>query len=201
MSKKIRVGRVDFGEIFASVVLEPVPVNSSQAHFLGDIYQADEDHDGKLISRIRQRLPKGKSNLRVCIARPFQREMTSGHAHNLVQDYGLRHAPHHVVRTALQVASPDQVDQLFYMADQAMRDHGLRQRALALSVVSMGSSVAGKTTELIPVHEVIRSSGQASRVHLRRWNPDMPMFPAEWGAYVYDSELEATVAQPALRTS
>lgn len=184
MVKGMKVGRPSFEKMFASVILESVSVNYAQAHNLGEVYEADEDHDGKLILRIRRQLPKGVGVAKIHFARPLQIGMSLGHSYNLSMDYGLRPAVHQEVRDALTVASSDQVDQMFELADKAMFDHGKRQKAMALSIACMGSAVTGKSTELIPVQEVIRSCGRPCRVHLRKLDFDAPMFPAQLNAFV-----------------
>ena len=184
MVKGMKVGRPSFEKMFASVFLDSVSVNYAQAHVLGEVYEADEDHDGKLILRVRRQLPKGVSTAKICFARPLQKSMSLGHAYNLAMDYGLRPAVHHEVVASLQVASSSQVGQMFDLADQAMLEHGHEQKAHALSIACMGSAVTGKTAELIPVQEVIRSCGQACRVHLRKFDFDAPLFPAQSMAFV-----------------
>lgn len=183
MSKGVR-GR-SFDQMFASVNSFHADVNYDQAQMLGEVYETDEDHEGRMILRVRRHLPKGVDLAKVCFVRPWQREMSRGEALRLAMDYGFRPAIHHEGVRALKTATTDQMEQLFDLADRAVRDQaGARAIAPALSVTCLGSCVIGKTRELIPVQEVIRSCGRPCRLHLRDLDPDASMFPAEMMALV-----------------
>ena len=183
MVKDRKVGRPSFEKMFASVEIN-ASINYALEHILGEVYEMDEDHDGKLILRVRRQLPKGVSAKKVCLIRPHQEGMSMGSGYNLAMDYGYRPAVHLELKAALQQAVPEHYDQMFDLADRAMYACGQKKKALALSVACMGSAVTGKTGELIPVQEVIRSCGRPCRMHLRKLDFDGRMFPAQWMAFV-----------------
>lgn len=183
MVKGMKVGRPGFEKLFAVVNSFHAKVDYSQTKVLGDIHEADEEHDGIHSVRIRRDFPKGVGTAKLCFARPRQ-QMSLGQSINLAMDFGLRPAIHHEVMAVMQESYPEQVRQLFDLADMAMFEHGIQKKAMELSILSMGSSVTGMTGELIPVHEVVRSCGRICRVHLRKVDMDANMFSAQLSAFV-----------------
>ena len=174
----MKVGRPSFAKVFSSVNSFHALVDYSQAHVLGEVYEADEDHDGKLILRIRRQLPKREGKVSLCFVRPQSTEMSLGQSLLHALDYGFKPAVHHETAASLRMAVPEQIGQLFRQADQAMMDHGFDRQAAVVTIADLGSAVAGKTGELIPVHEVVRSCGRSCRLHLRKLDLDAPVPPA-----------------------
>jgi hypothetical protein len=166
-------------ELFSSVNSLHADVDYSKAYVLGDVHEADEDHDGKLIMRIRRQLPKGINPVSLCCVRPRQKDMSLGQALNLAMEYGPRPATHHEAGASLRAAVPEQIQALFDQADRATFEQGIMQMPMDLSVICPATAVSGKTAELITVWQVVRGCGRPCRVHLRKIDFDAPLFPAQ----------------------
>ena len=183
MAKGVKVGRPDFEQIFASVNSFHALIDYSQAHVLGEVYHADENHDGKVFLRIRRELPKRAHPASVCFIWPLLADMSLGQALNLAMNFGLRPAIHHEVAASLKGAVPEQIHKLFDLADISMLQQGFSRRAMVLSVASLGSAVAGESGEMIPVHQLTRTNWP-NQLHLRKLDFDAPVPPAQSLAFV-----------------
>lgn len=184
MKKGVRIVRPSFDSLFSAVNSLHAEVDYDQAHILGEIHEADEEHDGRLFMRIRRHLPKGVNTVKVCCVQPKQRDMSIGQALNLVMEYGPRPAIHHEAGASLRSATPRQIQALFDQADQATLDRRMKQMPMDLSIICPATAVCGKTAELITVWQVVRACGRACRVHLRKIDFDAPLFPAQSIAFL-----------------
>lgn len=172
----MKVGRPSFESVFAAVNSFQAMVDYSQTNVLGDVHYADEEHNGKVILRVRRQLPSGKKAANLCCVRPWQKDMCLGDALNLAMEYGPRPATHHETGVVLRHAVPEQIQALYDM---------IEGKRTALSIICLATSVEGQTSELIPVLELNLGCGHP-RVHLRKMNFNAPLYPAQMFALVTD---------------
>jgi len=173
----MKVGRPSFDSVFASVNSFQAIVDYSQTHVLGYVHEADEEHSGKVILRVRRQLPAGKKAANLCCVRPWQRNMSLGNALNSAMEYGPLPATHHETGVVLKNAVPEQIQALYDMINEG--------KLTALSIICLATSVEGQTSELIPVLELNLGCG-CPRVHLRKMDFNAPLYPAQMIALVTD---------------
>jgi hypothetical protein len=165
MSKRTGNTTVCFCRNFSVVGSFNAEIDYSEARALGRVDYAEDDHDGKVIHRVRREIPMGIQKKNFCFVHSI-----NGHSFEastiIMMGFGFMPATHHETVSALKQASPGEVNAFFDYVDFLPSGY-----VEILHITCVGTSVIGQNGELIPVKTLARRPRPGTnRLELRRLN-------------------------------